>query len=120
MRVFMFCLALVLLTCALPAAAAGPALQRKNGLLVDAAGKTLYTFDKDTPGASSCYAQCATLWPPLFAPADAVANGEYTVVTRKGGRKQWALRGKPLYYWLADTKPGDATGESVPGWHLVR
>lgn len=102
------------------AMAAEPPMQQRNGMLVDEAGMSLYTFDKDTPDTSTCYQQCAALWPPLFA-AEAVkpADGA-SVIKRKDGRLQWAWRGQPLYHWLADRKPGDASGESVAGWHLVR
>ena len=36
-------------------------------ILTDAHGMTLYTFDKDTDGASTCYDACAKKWPPLVA-----------------------------------------------------
>jgi predicted lipoprotein with Yx(FWY)xxD motif len=41
------------------------------------------------------------------------ASGDYTLVTRDDGSKQWAIKGKPLYYWSKDTKPGDKTGDGV-------
>ena len=56
----------------------------------------------------------------MAADADA-ASGDYTLVTRDDGKKQWALKGKPLYYWVKDTKPGEMTGEGVMGaWHVVK
>ena len=33
------------------------------------------------------------------------ATGDYTVITRDDGKKQWAFKGKPLYFWAKDTKP---------------
>jgi predicted lipoprotein with Yx(FWY)xxD motif len=42
---------------------------------------------------------------------DAKATGEFTVIVRDDGKKQWAFKGKPLYYWAKDTKPGDKTGD---------
>ena len=37
------------------------------------------------------------------------------------GKKQWAIKGKPLYYWAKDTKPGDMTGDGLMGaWHVVK
>jgi predicted lipoprotein with Yx(FWY)xxD motif len=39
-----------------------------GGLLRDAQGKTLYTFDKDAGGVSACYDGCAAVWPPYLAP----------------------------------------------------
>src|SRR5215469_4195615 len=62
-------------------------------------GKTLYTFDKDTtPGKSACTdEQCVKAWPAMASPADAKPTGEWSVITRDDGSKQWAFKGKPLY-----------------------
>lgn len=93
----------------------------RNGLLTDATGRTLYVFDKDSADKSNCNGQCAGLWPPFAAPEGAAAKGEYSVVTRDDGGKQWAYQGKPLYYFASDAKPGDALGDGVKGvWHVVR
>ena len=92
----------------------------KGKALVDAKGMTLYTFDKDTAGKSACNGQCAPNWPPLMAAADAKAVGDWTIVTRDDGTKQWAYKGKPLYTWVKDTKPGDMTGDGVNNvWHIA-
>lgn len=89
-------------------------------MLTDANGMTLYTFDKDTAGVSNCYDDCAVNWPPLFADAAAVADGDYTLVDRTDGTKMWAYKGMPLYLWVKDTKPGDTTGDGVGGvWHTA-
>ena len=84
-----------------------------DGVLVGPNGMTLYTFDKDVAdsGKSVCNGPCATNWPPLMAADTDTANGAYTVITRDDGKKQWAAKGKPLYYWARDAKPGDKTGE---------
>lgn len=90
-------------------------------ILVNEKGMALYTFDKDTKGTSNCYDQCATNWPPLMADGMAMAKGEYSVVARKDGSKQWAYKGMPLYLWVKDTKAGDMTGDGVKGvWHVAR
>lgn len=93
----------------------------KGAILVDAKGMTLYTFDKDTAGKSACNGECATAWPPLLADANAAPAGDYTVITRDDGAKQWAYQGKPLYTWVKDTKPGDITGDNFKDiWHVVQ
>ncbi|MFC5522805.1 hypothetical protein [Polaromonas jejuensis] len=94
-----------------------------DGMLVGPNGMTLYIFDKDTAGSgkSVCNGQCATNWPPLMASDSDKASGDYMVITRDDGKKQWAMKGKPLYYWIKDTKPGDKTGDGVQGvWHIVK
>ena len=82
------------------------------GMLTGANGMTLYTFDKDAAGSgkSLCNGPCATNWPPFYAGEGAAASGDYSIVTRDDGKKQWAFTGKPLYYWAKDQKPGDASG----------
>lgn len=91
-----------------------------GGMLVDGRGMTLYTFDKDTPGKSVCNGPCLVNWPALAAPADAAAMGDWTVVSRDDGARQWAYKGKPLYTFIQDKKPGDMTGEGKGNvWHMA-
>lgn len=86
-----------------------------DGVLTGPNGMTLYTFDKDTAGSgkSVCNGPCAVNWPPLMAAETDKAAGDYSVITRDDGKKQWAVKGKPLYYWVKDSKPGDKTGDGV-------
>lgn len=87
----------------------------------DANHMTLYVFDNDEPGVSNCDGECAVNWPPLAAPADAVATGDFAPIRRSDGTMQWALKGQPLYLWVKDQKPGDVTGDGVGGvWHVAR
>lgn len=100
---------------------AAPALLA-NGVLTGTAGMTLYTFDRDPAGAgkSVCNDACARNWPPFFAPADAMPSGAYSVVVRDDGSRQWAYRGKPLYYWAKDKNPGERTGDGFNQvWHAA-
>ncbi|TCT05323.1 COG4315 family predicted lipoprotein [Paralcaligenes ureilyticus] len=86
-----------------------------NGtMLVDKAGMTLYTFDKDAAnsGKSVCNGGCATNWPPLKADEHAKASGNFTLVKRDDGTMQWAHKGKPLYHFASDKKPGDKSGDN--------
>lgn len=110
---------------ALPhAALAGEGPAKKSGdILVNPAGMTLYVFDKDTAGSgkSACNGGCAAVWPALTAPADAKPSGDYAVVTRDDGARQWAYKGRPLYTWVKDQKPGDKTGDGFNNvWHVVK
>ncbi|GGC50912.1 COG4315 family predicted lipoprotein [Chelatococcus reniformis] len=93
----------------------------KGKALVDAKGMTLYTFAKDSDGKSACNGPCATNWPPLMADAGAKPEAGYTIVTRDDGSKQWAYKGKPLYTWVKDSKPGDITGDGFlnGAWHIA-
>jgi predicted lipoprotein with Yx(FWY)xxD motif len=89
-------------------------------IYVDGNGMSLYTFDNDAPGVSNCYDACATNWPPLMAGAYAQAQGDFGIIDRKDGGKQWTYKGMPLYTWINDKAPGDVTGDGVKGvWHLA-
>jgi len=101
----------------------GAPVKYANGVMVDGSGMTLYTFDKDPAGGgkSVCNDKCATLWPPLIASSESAGSGDFSVIRRNDGALQWAYRGKPLYRWVKDQKPGDRTGDGVNGvWHVVR
>ena len=102
----------------------GPApTKTMDGILTNSGGMTLYTVDKDAAGSgkSLCNGACATNWPPLMAAADAKAKGDYTIVTRDDGGKQWAYKGKPLYMWSKDSKAGDRTGDGFNNaWRVAR
>lgn len=99
-----------------------PAMAR-DGVLADAAGMTLYTFDRDPGDASKsvCNGPCAANWPPLMAAADARPSGDWKIVMRDDGARQWAYKGKPLYLWVKDQKPGDVTGDGFNNvWRVAR
>ena len=93
-----------------------------NGMLVGPTQMTLYVFDKDAAGKSMCNGGCATNWPPLMALANAAPIGDWSVVMRDDGSKQWAYKGRPLYHWAKDTKPGDMTGDGLlnNSWHVAK
>lgn len=93
----------------------------QGGLLRDKNGMTLYTFDKDSAGNSACYDGCAAVWPPFMAKPGAQAKGDLTLHARKDGQMQWGVNGKPLYFYAADTKAGDATGDNSGNvWHVIK
>jgi predicted lipoprotein with Yx(FWY)xxD motif len=113
-----------------------------------AAGMTLYTFRKDdtTPGKSNCTnvrattglssvpeimplpavdkrRTCIQKWFPLIAAADAAPGGDWSIITRDEGARQWAYQGHPLYASSKDRRPGDVNGlghfQISAGWRLA-
>ena len=115
--------ALTLAACAGSYGGASTPARMDGGKLLGSNGMTLYTFDNDSTGSgkSVCNGPCATNWPPLYAAENDMATGDWSIVTRDDGKKQWAYKGKPLYFWAKDQKPGDATGDGFNGvWHVAR
>ena len=113
---------LVLAACASMSGGGEPAMM-KDGMLVNAKGMTLYTFDRDVRGSgkSNCNGDCAVKWPPHMAGASARPHGDYTIVVRNDGSRQWAYKGWPLYTWPEDQEPGDKYGDNYNRvWHIVR
>ena len=94
-----------------------------DGVLVNPAGMTLYTFDRDVGGSgkSVCNGPCATNWPPYLVTTAGASSAAFQVITRDDGAKQWAYQGKPLYTWIKDAKPGDRTGDGFQNvWKVAR
>ena len=95
-----------------------------NGVLVGPNHMTLSVFDKDAAGSgkSVCNGGCATNWPPLMVSPGATATGDWSLVARDNGDQQWAYKGRPLYYWAKDAKPGDRTGDGLlnNSWHIAK
>lgn len=115
-----FAIALVLTACA---GATYAPVKYSGGIMTGANGMTLYTFDKDIAGSgkSVCNGPCAVNWPPFLAGAGDQAGGDWSVIGRDDGSKQWAYAGKPLYYWSKDRQPGDRTGDGFNNaWHVVK
>jgi predicted lipoprotein with Yx(FWY)xxD motif len=90
-------------------------------VLTDASGRTLYTFDQDTAGAtaSACTGACASAWPPLTATGTPTAGAgvQGALATISGG--QVTRDGHPLYRWMGDHAAGDTTGDGINGFHVA-
>ena len=80
---------------------------------------SIYAYEKDTATKSNCYDACLADWTPVLAPEFAQSQGEWTVLIRRGGDKQWVFRGKPLYTHVTDTKAHGYMGSDVAGWSNV-
>ncbi len=82
-------------------------------ILIDPEGMTLDTFAHDTePGKSTCNGPCVENWPPFTPMANAPApKPPLSVITHDDGTMQYAYKGKPLYRYIKDQKPGDTMGQ---------
>ena len=91
----------------------------QSKVLADKAGMTVYTFDKDSPGKSVCYGDCAAAWPPVAA-GSMPGGVDFSLISRDDGTRQAAYKGKPLYLFVGDQKPGEMTGDKLQNvWHVV-
>jgi predicted lipoprotein with Yx(FWY)xxD motif len=97
-------------------------------ILVDAQGRTLYLFQKDSGTTSACTGACATFWPPLTATgtptAGSGANASLIATTmRSDGKSQVVYNGHPVYLYTGDHKAGDTTGQGLVafggGWFAL-
>jgi predicted lipoprotein with Yx(FWY)xxD motif len=96
-------------------------IAERNGTLRSADGRTLYTFDVDAPGRSACNGGCATAWPPYLANESDRPFERFAIVVRYDGSKQWAVDGKPLYFFGGDARPGEVRGDGHSGlWHVAK
>ena len=87
-------------------------------VLADARGHTLYLFEKDKNGMSSCNGACAAYWPAAFTAAKPRAGAGVRAsllgrTKRSDGRRQVTYAGHPLYTFVGDKKAGQTTGEGL-------
>ncbi len=110
------------------AAAVKTAKSSLGRILVDGRGRTLYLFEKDKRGRSSCAGACAAYWPPLLAHGKPVAGrgtkqGLLGLTRRANGTKQVTYAGHSLYRFVGDTRPGQTNGQGLhdfgAGWYVL-
>jgi len=91
---------------------------RYGRILTDGRGFALYLFTRDARGPSRCYGPCARAWPPLLTGGRPRAAGgaqasRLGTVRRAGGRVQVTYRGRPLYFYVGDTRPRQVLCQGV-------
>src|ERR1700733_12754104 len=84
-------------------------------VLTNSAGYTLYWFAPDSPTKSTCYGTCAVYWPPVIGTpvAGSGVTGKLGTIKRTGGATQVTYAGHPLYTYIGDSAPGQATGNDI-------
>jgi predicted lipoprotein with Yx(FWY)xxD motif len=100
----------------------------QGNILVDAQGRTLYLFEKDSGTTSDCSGECATQWPPVRAAATPTVSGGLTAskvatTPRSDGQPQVTYTGHPLYRFAGDNRAGDTSGQGINAfgarWYVV-
>jgi predicted lipoprotein with Yx(FWY)xxD motif len=74
-------------------------------ILVDSRGRTVYLFLQDSGTGSTCFGECASVWPPVRAKVGTTA--------RPDGEPQVTYNGHPLYFFAGDQNPGDTNGQGL-------
>ena len=102
-------------------------------VLVNRAGKTLYSPQQEAHGKILCTGSCLSFWFPVPAGAGAAlqapsgVTGALGMIRRPDGRTQLTYNGKPLYTFRLDLAPGQAHGNNFTDnfggtsftWHAV-
>ena len=98
-----------------------PMASAAGDIFIDRAGMTLYVFDGDSGSeGSACVGDCLKAWTPLQAGGLAKPVGDWSTIRRHDGGSQWAYKGRPVYTFAGDRKPGDADGMYLdPRWHVA-
>jgi predicted lipoprotein with Yx(FWY)xxD motif len=90
-------------------------------VLTNAQGLTLYSFAPDTSAKSVCNGACATSWPPVKPATTAAVKSPFATIKRSNGATQLTFHGHPLYTFVGDKAPGQASGNGVNAfgglWH---
>jgi predicted lipoprotein with Yx(FWY)xxD motif len=87
-------------------------------VLVDGSGRVVYLFEADKGKDSTCYSACAQAWPPVTTTGGPQSGGGASsallgTTTRTDGTTEVTYGGHPLYYFIADKKAGDTTGQGI-------
>jgi predicted lipoprotein with Yx(FWY)xxD motif len=116
-------------TATAPEAVIGATHSQLGTFLTADNGRTVYLFEKDTGSKSTCFGACAAGWPPVttsgMAPTTSgKANASLLgTTTRPDGTVQVTYAGHPIYFYSADTAPGQTNGEGVDAfgaeWYVV-
>ncbi len=93
-------------------------------VLVDSEGMTVYEYTPDEGTTSVCYGGCEAAWPPVVASGKPTAgegamSSALGTTKRKDGTVQVTYEGHPLYTFVGDKAPGEATGNEVEGTWFV-
>jgi predicted lipoprotein with Yx(FWY)xxD motif len=97
-------------------------------ILVDGNGRTVYLWEVDKSSTSNCYDACRNAWPPVLTTGKPLAGTGINASllgtsARSDGQLEVVYNGHPLYYFIADKKPGDNTGQGINNfggpWYVV-
>lgn len=116
-----------------PSSASNPTVKVSDNatygkILVDSAGKALYTYGPDSghSGQATCTGGCLQAWPAVTVPsgtaptAGSGVTGTIAAVMQTNGTDQVTYNGLPLYTFAADTSNGQVTGNGVNNFSVAK
>lgn len=82
-------------------------------LLGDADGRTLYVHNltRIKPGYSRVW-EVPHMWQPVLAAETDASVGQWSIITRADGKRQWTFKGMDVYTFVRDRAPGEIHGTS--------
>jgi predicted lipoprotein with Yx(FWY)xxD motif len=89
---------------------------------------TVYLFEADKGGTSSCSGACASAWPPVTTSGTpsvggSVSSAQLSTIVRPDGSKQVTYNRHPLYYFVQDKAAGETTGQGAKAfgasWYVL-
>ncbi|MGH3008587.1 MAG: hypothetical protein ACRDLM_04175 [Gaiellaceae bacterium] len=98
-------------------------------ILVTSKGFVLYVFAPDKHRRVTCKRRCAAIWPPLKVSGKETAGGSAKksllgADRNPSGGKVVTYAHWPLYTYIADSKPGEASGQDIDlnggYWYVIR
>jgi predicted lipoprotein with Yx(FWY)xxD motif len=100
---------------------------KKESVLVNGSGMTLYHYTKDSSGTVTCTGSCAKIWPPLTLPkgrskttgGSGVMGSFGTASNPAGGSAVVTYNGWPLYTYSGDKSSSEANGQGLLGVWFV-
>lgn len=87
-------------------------------ILVNATGRTLYTFAPDKKSKVTCTSSCAAVWPPVKG-TGSPQSGKHVKASllssdpNPAGGTVVTYAGWPLYTYVGDSAPGTASGQAI-------
>ena len=118
-----------------PSSSTGVALSTRTlpgvgAVLVNAQGRTLYTFAPDKASKVTCTGACAAIWPPLktsagqkAATSGGVSGSLVSSDANPSGGQVVTYHGWPLYLYTADPTAGTDHGEGINSsggfWYVI-
>jgi len=80
----------------------------------------VYWSKSHATAKSLCEGDCSKLWPPVVPSANATDVGDWKIIKRSDGTRQWTYQGKPLHMYAKDISGAQAGGDGNGDWQMLK